>query len=155
MAQESSSVSAAYDTRVIARRVVATIVDYFVLSLMFGALSLPFGSARGIGEVLKLSFSSATDTFISLFFFAALLAYYIVLEGLYGQTLGKMLVGVRVVLEDTGGHPGIRAATLRTAMRIVDSIGNYLLAFIVALLSDKDRRVGDMVAKTLVIRNSL
>ncbi len=74
------------------------------------------------------------------------------LEGLYGQTLGKLLVGVRVVLEDTGGHPGIRAATLRTAMRIVDSIGNYLLAFIVALLSDKDRWVGDMVAKTLVIR---
>ncbi len=37
-------------------------------------------------------------------------------------------------------------------MRILDSIGSYLLAFVVALLSTRDRRLGDMVAKTLVVR---
>jgi len=34
----------------------------------------------------------------------------------------------------------------------VDSIGSYLVAFVVTLVSDKNQRLGDMVAKTLVVR---
>lgn len=116
-------------------------------------LTLPFESVRGFRGDTWLYFSSTTETLVSLSFLTILLAYYIILEGLYGQTFGKMLMGIRVVAEDTGRPPGIRAAALRTVMRIVDSIGNYLVAFVVALLSNKDRRVGDMVARTLVVRN--
>ncbi len=152
MSRESPGASAAYDTRVIARRVVATIVDYFVFSLAFYVLSLPFESVRSFEGISAIDPSTPVETFLLLFCILALLAYYIVLEGLYGQTLGKMLVGVQVILEYTGEPSGIWAATLRTVMRILDSIGSYLLAFVVALLSDKDRRLGDMVAKTLVIR---
>ena len=152
MDQESSGVTAAYDTHVIARRVVATIVDYFVFSLAFYVLSLPFESVRSFEGIGAINPSTPTETFLLLFCVSALLAYYVVLEGLYGQTLGKMLVGVQVILEDTGEPPGIWSATLRTVMRILDSIGSYLLAFIVALLSARDRRLGDMAAKTLVIR---
>ena len=51
-----------------------------------------------------------------------------------------------------GRAPGIRAAVLRTLMRIVDGIGSYVVAFVVALVSGKNQRLGDMVAKTLVVR---
>ena len=152
MAQGSSGVSTAYETRVISRRVVATIVDYFVFSLVFYVLSLPFDSVRSFDDVRAIDPASPARTLLFLFCTLMLLAYYVVLEGLYGQTLGKMLVGIRVILEDTGEPPGIRAAILRTVMRILDSIGSYLLAFVVALLSARDRRLGDMVAKTLVVR---
>jgi uncharacterized RDD family membrane protein YckC len=74
------------------------------------------------------------------------------MEGRYGQTLGKMALGIKVVREDDGRAPGTRAAVLRTLMRIVDSIGSYLVAFVVVLVSDKNQRLGDMVAKTLVVR---
>lgn len=152
MTQEGSGASTAYDTRVVFRRVVATIIDYFVFGLAFYILSLPFESVRSFDDIKAIDPAAPTETFLFLFCVSSLLAYYILLEGLYGQTLGKMFVGVQVVLEDTGDHPGLRAAALRTILRIIDSTGSYLLAFVVALLSARDRRIGDMVAKTLVIR---
>jgi uncharacterized RDD family membrane protein YckC len=78
-------------------------------------------------------------------------AYFAIMEGRFGQTLGKMALGIKVVRED-GGRAGIREALLRTLLRIVDGIGTYLVALIVALISDKNQRLGDMVAKTLVVR---
>jgi uncharacterized RDD family membrane protein YckC len=41
---------------------------------------------------------------------------------------------------------------LRTVLRLIDGILGYLVAFIVVLASDRRRRLGDMVAKTLVVR---
>lgn len=79
------------------------------------------------------------------------LGYFAIMEGRFGQTLGKMALGIRVVRED-GGTIGTREAILRTLLRIVDGIGTYFVAFVVALISDKNQRLGDMVAKTLVVR---
>ena len=127
-------------------------VDYLVFGLAFYILSLPFESVRSFEDISAIDSSNLTKTLLFLFCVSALLAYYIVLEGLYGQTLGKMLLGIQIVLESFGEPPGLWAVTLRTIMRILDSAGNYLLAFAVALLSARDRRLGDMAAKTLAIR---
>lgn len=53
--------------------------------------------------------------------------YYILLEGHLGQTLGKMLFGIKVV-RDTGEVPGLGAATIRTLLRIIDGLFGYLVA---------------------------
>jgi uncharacterized RDD family membrane protein YckC len=74
------------------------------------------------------------------------------LEGYLGQTLGKMLLGIKVVREDSGGVPGLGGAALRTVLRIVDGIFFDLVAFISVLASQKNKRLGDMVAHTLVVR---
>ena len=84
--------------------------------------------------------------------FLLFLAYFIVLEGYLGQTLGKMLLGIRVVREDTGELPGIKGATIRTVLRIIDGLFFYLVAFIAVLASRKNQRLGDMLANTLVVR---
>ena len=79
-------------------------------------------------------------------------AYYILMEGYLGQTLGKMLLGIKVVREGSGGTPGLKAAAIRTVLRIVDGFFFYIVAFIAVLASHKNQRLGDMAAHTLVVR---
>jgi uncharacterized RDD family membrane protein YckC len=87
-----------------------------------------------------------------LIFFVLVVLYYIILEGYLGQTLGKMLCGIKVVREGTVEVPGLGAAALRTVLRLIDGLFGYLVAFIAVLASAKNQRLGDMAAHTLVIR---
>ena len=127
MAGITYGASVAPDTQVIGRRVLATIIDVLLLCVVASLFTAP-------GALIVY------------------FAYFTIMEGRYGQTLGKMALGIKVIRESDGRAPGTRAAVLRTLMRIVDSIGSYLVAFVVALVSDKHQRLGDMVAKTLVVR---
>ena len=138
----------AADVHVTGRRVLATIVDGLVLAVIFWLFSALFGttSAEG-GEV-----SASVSGFASLVMFVLAFAYYIVLEGYLGQTLGKMLLGIKVVREDTSEVPGLKAAAIRTVLRIVDGFFFYIVAFIAVLASQKNQRLGDMAANTLVVR---
>jgi uncharacterized RDD family membrane protein YckC len=74
-----------------------------------------------------------------------------VLELMTGQTLGKKLVGIRVV-SDRGGAASAGQVLIRTALRIVDGFAFYLVGFITALVSKKNQRVGDMAASTRVVK---
>ena len=74
------------------------------------------------------------------------------LEGYLGQTVGKMATGIKVVSETTGATPGIAAAAVRTVLRLIDGLFCYAVAFFTALASAKRQRLGDMAARTLVIR---
>jgi uncharacterized RDD family membrane protein YckC len=136
------------NVHVTGRRVLATLVDAIVLGFVFALMSILFGSssARG-GQV-----SSSLEGFSALVFFVVVFAYYILMEGYLGQTVGKMLLGIKVVREGSGAVPGIKTSAIRTVMRIIDGLLFYLVAFISVLASDKNQRLGDMVAHTLVVR---
>lgn len=69
-----------------------------------------------------------------------------------GVHLGKMLYGIKVIREGDGEVPGLKAATIRTLLRIVDGLFSYLVAFITVLITEKRQRLGDMAAHTLVVR---
>lgn len=148
MAQGVSGAPAALEVHVTGRRVLATIVDGIVLSVAFWAMSMLFGSTSAEGGQVGASLSGLA----ALAFFILSVAYFIVLEGYLGQTVGKMLLGIKVVREDTGGVPGIKAAIIRTVMRLIDGLFAYLVAFIAVLASQKNQRLGDMLANTLVVR---
>jgi len=80
--------------------------------------------------------------------------YFPVLEGIWGRSLGKLISGTIVV--DAAGHPpGIWKAVLRTLARLFE-VNPFLVgglpAGIVMLNSPTRRRVGDMWAKTYVVR---
>jgi uncharacterized RDD family membrane protein YckC len=66
---------------------------------------------------------------------------------------GQHAHGIRVVSESDGQPPGLGRATVRTALRIVDGLFSYLVAFIAVLASPKRQRLGDMAAQTLVVRD--
>lgn len=148
MAQGVSGAPAALEVHVTGRRVLATIVDGIVLTAGFWVMSALFGTTSVEGGQVGASLSglAALGSFILVF------AYYILLEGFLGQTLGKMLLGIKVVKEGTGEVPGLGAATIRTLLRIIDSLFFYLVAFIAVLASQQNKRLGDMVAHTLVVR---
>ena len=148
MTQGVSGAPVAMEVHVTGRRVLATIVDGVVLAVVIGVMAFLFGSTAVEDGQASASLSGLPAAISFLLAFG----YYILMEGYLGQTLGKMLVGIKVVREDTGGIPGLKAAAIRTVLRIVDGFLSYLVAFVTVLASQKNQRLGDMAAHTLVVR---
>lgn len=74
------------------------------------------------------------------------------LEAACGATLGKILVGIRVVRTTQGG--ALAACAMRNLLRIVDGLAFYLVGTAVAACSDARQRIGDICAHTAVIEES-
>jgi uncharacterized RDD family membrane protein YckC len=81
----------------------------------------------------------------------AWLVYYIVPEGIFGASLGKLLVGLCVIRVD--GQPlGLGAIVGRNVMRLIDVLpGMYLVGGVATLVTGNSQRLGDLVAGTTVV----
>lgn len=79
--------------------------------------------------------------------------YHWILEASVGTTLGKAIFGLKVINESDRSR--IVASAIRNALRIVDSIGFYVLGFLVAIFSPRKQRLGDHIAGTIVIERPL
>ena len=156
MAQGVSGPPVALEVHVTGRRILATIVDatvIFVMYIVVGFLvAIPFGAAREGDGGVSFSLNGLPALILFVLLLASVFLYYMLMEGYLGRTLGKMLLGIKVVREDNGRVPGPGAAALRTVLRIIDGLFSYLVAFIAVLASQKNQRLGDMVANTLVVR---
>ena len=140
------------DVHVTGRRILAIIVDGLIVGLPTGLLAAMLGAFSSGGGEVGSSLEGVAGLFVALTSVAIYLGYYVLMEGYLGQTVGKMLLGIKVIREDDGGVPGVRAAAIRTVLRIVDGLFSYLVGFIVVLASAKNQRLGDMAAHTLVVR---
>lgn len=79
--------------------------------------------------------------------------YFVYFEVEYGQTLGKMAVNIAVVTEK-GGPLTYRDAAIRNILRIVDWLPVFYLAGIVTIyVTDREQRIGDLVADTVVVHS--
>jgi hypothetical protein len=85
------------------------------------------------------------------------LLVFVVLQGVSGWTFGKLLTGIRCVKPD-GSPAGVLKALVRWILWLVDGLPFIflpaLVGFIVGLTTVGHRRVGDMVAKTYVVRKA-
>ena len=126
---------------VVGKRVVAFLVDIVVIAVAVGVLS-------GIASVINDTLGALVGVVMA---FAAI-AYFIYMEGTYGQTLGKRLMGIVVVKAD-GSASDLRSAAIRNVARIVDAFPTlYIVGFAAMYLVGEDRqRVGDLVADTIVV----
>lgn len=81
-----------------------------------------------------------------------LLLYFVLMTWLArGQTLGKRMVGLRVI-DQNGGAVSLPSAVLRTLLMVADAFPVLLLVDAVLLfVSTRCQRLGDMVAGTLVV----
>lgn len=129
-----------------AARLSAYLVDLVVRFAMLLAASMIL-ACSGVAQFLP-----GTSTGL-LLVFAFLLewGYFAISEGLFrGKTIGKHLFQLRVIQE--GGYPvTLWSALLRNFVRAGDAIGLYGAGFICMLISGRFRRLGDLVARTLVI----
>ncbi|MEA2462031.1 MAG: hypothetical protein QOH90_2208 [Actinomycetota bacterium] len=138
------------DVHVTGRRIASTFIDAVILGTAYNFLVVLFG---GIQNPHAWEWNGTMgNVAANILYGIGVLLYFVLMEGYLGQTLGKMLAGIVVVREDNAGAPGIRRAVVRTALRIVDGLVGYALAFIVVMSSEKRQRLGDMAAHTLVVR---
>lgn len=89
---------------------------------------------------------------LCLYFLVAIIAYFMLLEGFVGATVGKLLLRLRVV--GTGGERIVMVqSVVRNALRVVDSLPVLnLLGIVLILTSPEKARFGDRVARTRVVR---
>ena len=75
-------------------------------------------------------------------------------EWRWGSTLGKWLLRIRVV-DAAGLPPSLLQAVARNLLRLVDLLpGLHLMGALVCLIDPHGRRLGDLAAQTLVVRDA-
>lgn len=153
-------------TKVVGRRVAAFVIDFLLTGAVYWGLFFLFAErtaskpASSVITSLKLGDSTyaitgATAALFFLIFLLIGLAYWVLLPGLTGFTLGKAITGVRVVGADGAQPAGIGRNFLRQLLWIADDFPYFipgLTGFIVALATNRHRRVGDLTAGTYVVK---
>jgi len=134
-----------------AARLLAYLVDFAIRAAILIVMWLlaVIGYAAGLGGI-------SIGMFLLLIFFIDW-AYYGISEGFFrGKTIGKYVFGLRVIQEE--GYPvTLWGALLRNIVRAGDSLPFYLVfpsygaGFVTMLAAGKFRRLGDLVARTVVI----
>ena len=127
------------------RRFVAWVVD----GLITGLAWLPFAETSSVDGTYSIRWDGI-DFLIPLLI---TLAYFVLLEGAFGATVGKVVLGIRVRALD-GTRIGFGATAIRNLARVVDGFP-YLIPYLVGAIavsrSDIDQRLGDRWAKTVVV----
>jgi uncharacterized RDD family membrane protein YckC len=132
----------AIDSLIQVAAALVVILTFSILSAT-GVLSRP-----GLSPLWLLALSSV-------FFFLLFFGYYAFFEIIWnGQTPGKRSIGIRVIADS--GRPLTAAESIgRNLFRIVDQLpGFYGVGITVALLNRRNKRLGDLVAGSVVIRES-
>jgi uncharacterized RDD family membrane protein YckC len=127
----------------VGRRAVAILIDSILLFIVGYVIALATGATTTDGFNLQ-----GGPAFI---WFLLALAYYIVMEKTSGATLGKKAMGLKV-MKESGEPLDWQAAIVRNIMRIIDGFVFYLVGAIAVWVSKKKQRLGDMAAKTLVVK---
>ena len=131
------------------KRVVAYVLDVFLLTLVLSPLTHPFQveENQSLAEILSVTFSSQylALAFILAFFF---LIYWSVLECWFGQSVGKIILGISVE-----GIKKKQISFLQAVIRTVTKLSSLLLFFDVLymLLKRKDQRYFEVLSDTHVV----
>jgi uncharacterized RDD family membrane protein YckC len=133
------------ETRVSGRRVVQYIIDAILSSIIPTVLYWALDRWTGAAHVLGVTVAAILS--------AASYVWYWVLRphSAGGQTFGMQLLGIRVISKD-GGRAGIGQLAVRWIFLILDGLVVGLVGLVTMLCSRHRQRIGDHVARTLVVR---
>ena len=136
-------------SNLLGRRIAAALIDIALLLVLLVVLAVVVGEASVEGGTFSVALGGAGLAL----FFALVLLYYFVLEWTIGQTVGKLLVGLRVVRAGDDRPTGW-AVAIRTVLRLVDWLPLLYLVGFIAMLSTgaRPRRLGDLAAGTEIVR---
>ncbi|MCA9752534.1 MAG: RDD family protein [Gemmatimonadetes bacterium] len=141
-------------------RAFAAMLDTVILFVLY--LGLFFGFFGLVSAIWSVNLAEDWDSslvqvlwavfiLVSSFLFSG---YYILFEWFWnGQTPGKRALSIRVVAD--GGIPAtFGRIVIRNLVRLVDFLGGYAVGVIVIFASRQEKRLGDLVAGTVVIREA-
>ncbi len=124
------------------------------------AFAADFAAIAAVGALiarfvapLQIFSADAAQSAITVLYFAVSLLYGILMEWFWrGQTVGKRLLGLRVV-EASGLRLRPSQIIVRNLLRFVDLLpGLYLVGGVCCVLSNRRQRLGDIAAGNIVIR---
>jgi|GEM_PF-1078764 len=128
-------------------RFVAILIDSIILGIIIGILGAIFGANNNVSGMYPY-YGLGWFNILS---FIIYILYYTLMEGSRGQTIGKMITKIKVVRED--GRPiDIGTAFIRNILRIIDGLIFYIIGAILIWTSPKRQRLGDRIAKTVVVK---
>ena len=130
-------------------RFIAFALDTVLLFGVFAVVDAWSFMRWGIVEGWELKLTTASLLMAQFLNGLVLFIYLWLLEAGFGATLGKAIVGIRVVR--TVERNRLTAFAIRNLMRIVDGFGFYLVGAVVAGCSRFRRRLGDICASTVVV----
>ncbi|MGA4802769.1 RDD family protein [Streptomyces lavendulocolor] len=128
-------------------RALALAIDLVVVWTVYLLISVALAMATAsLDEAAVMAVTIAT-------FLLVLVGAPIAVETLsHGRSLGKLACGLRVVRDD-GGPIRFRHALVRGAVGVVEILMTFgVVACIASLVSERGRRIGDVFAGTLVVR---
>ncbi|MFI6340175.1 RDD family protein [Streptomyces sp. NPDC050535] len=128
-------------------RTLAVLLDLVVLVTVYVVVTIGLVTATAsLDEAAQVALSIAC-------FLLVLVGGPIAVETLsHGRSLGKLACGLRVVRDD-GGPIRFRHALVRGAVGVVELLMTFgIIACIASLVSARGRRLGDVFAGTLVVR---
>jgi len=132
---------------VVVRRGISLALDFIFLSLFFFPITYLY-SGRWIMSYEEHLWGISDP--ICLVFLFIIFAYFILMEAYVGWTVGKRILGMRVV-DGTGNKIGFSKALIRNLLRLVDGLPALnILGIILIACSPRGQRFGDRVAKTFV-----
>jgi uncharacterized RDD family membrane protein YckC len=95
--------------------------------------------------------SRGLESLSGLFDFVIPIAYYVILTVVYGQTLGKMLVGIKVIRQDrqahTWGNILVREVIGKFTSTIILFVGYFMAGF-----DAQKKSLHDRIANTYVVK---
>lgn len=138
----------------IGSRAAAFIIDQMILAAVYIVILIAFFLAsKGMSSFsffyLDQSFPIAM---MIIAIFVIYWSYFFAFEFFSGgSTIGKKVIGIRV-LQENGHSITLLASFIRNFMRIIDALpASYLLGFLTMFFHRKHKRLGDLVAGTIVI----
>ncbi len=141
-----------YEVAGIGSRFMAALVDsilIFIIQIVISGLLGILGLFRQLGE----SGAAMLYAVILLISFLMFWGYYLAFEMIWnGQTPGKRWVHLRVIKAD-GTPVTLSEVVIRNVIRLIDFMpGMYAIGVVTMFIDARSRRLGDLAAGTLVIR---
>lgn len=146
-----------FETATLWARTRAIVADVVIVSILQAVINAVFGSEyitnviTAPGTSGGFSAFDSTTTVGDFWLWVAAIGYFALFEGLFGQTPGKAIVGIRVT-DLRGRRASWRAVLIRNVLRVIDSFPSvYVVGVLIARYSVRRQRLGDHVAGTIVV----
>lgn len=156
--QTPESVELEYTLAGIGSRAYALIIDYLVLgSILFLSIVIAIFLSYQIAASENLLLIEKPEKLLqwiwaieALIFFTIYVGYFVIFETIWqGQTIGKKKAKIRVIADD-GKPTTIGKSSLRALSRPIDDF--FFLGVFFIALGKKEKRIGDLIAGTIVIQ---
>ncbi|MEQ9264893.1 MAG: RDD family protein [Balneolaceae bacterium] len=141
-----------YSPAPIGDRLIAFFIDGFALFAFFFVVQIAFGFVTEFNQDIARFAEENSWIYMAIYVIPSFF-YHLIFEVTFnGKSFGKWAMGLQVVMTD-GTSPSLGNYIIRWMFRLVEiTFTTGMVAFITILVNGKGQRLGDIAAKTCVIK---